>query len=1273
MTHHCETILSKDVATFRRILHISDLHIRLASRFKEYNLVFQSFVHRVAEFPESIVVITGDVFHTKNELTPDCVMLCVNFLRNLSKRAPVVIIPGNHDMVMHNLDKCDTITSVLHRRNLSRVYYLRASGVYRFGNLVYIHNSLWRPGDDAWIHAERHALHLANDDVLVHLYHGTVGACQTLNGIRFSDSLSLSKFDGADMVLLGDVHRHQLLAPHVAYAGSMISQNFNETDDEHGFIEWNVSTKSPTFHPLTNPYCFRHVDVHADGTIVHQGKVYTDWKALFEHFHPKMRVQILIHDAPECNVQTIREACRAFGFQQPRVRHAIRASSSPTLQANGARPSVGEHGIEHELRGYLEHELSVTSKDTIDECVRTLREHVDVLRNASSSSLSPHVGARWRILDLSFDHLFGYGKGNALQFQDPSSPPEIVGIFGQNSAGKSTLVDILFFMLYGRITRYASGNTIPKELIHEAESSFQATLRIQVGSEVYRIEKHGKRDKKTLRIRVHESVYHECPSGGGGGRDVNLTEEHRLKSDKIVRDLIGPMDQFLHLSVCLQHASTKSFKEMTQKERKEFMYTVFQMDGFDAYRQDLLQEQKALEIRLRVLEAQRQAYHHHHRPPDETSIQELEVAWKACRASREEAESFLALHEETHKQRVRVELEMETTKQSLTRELERVSSLESQLLQEFASGCPSSTDDTIQELESRARHLGAENALDIQSRERCDPPVSCLSFSFREYLKTRHHYLVDKDEDHTQQHKSLPQITTCSDDNGFVYVYFRDKYYAYKLVELTKFMHRELPLIQEEKERVKNYRLRVQELDLRRKMMRTELATHAKATYDDACTHCQHNPFRIRKTHLERELENIAKSVNTLQQKIDYEERQMEKRAEEANLLVLNIYAWANDKDDDDDVPRPSFPTLSYPLPPERIHESLLIIQSDLHERMDAVQSFRTAMDVFIRRHVRTYQEKCRETFTQQSNFLESLDRYIVVAERNRQRHARIAQRTTERQNILTQIEEIRTHQRRYLQLKTDTNIAQRTVASLKLTLKELEEERGRLGGEDDRGEEVARVRGELRRWMEEEVRCEHELGEQKKAWETWKAVEGEVVEISASLERVQLLLRVTDRDGFALHLLRRTIPTMATYINSILQHFLDRRIHFDVDAVDGNVEFHTVSEDSNMTLHFYGGMESLMIDLAIKITFAHFGLCPMSAFFIIDENISVLDEHHIQHISVLFEFLKQHFDSVLMISHIPTIKSMVDRVVHIHKNGDGYSSIVTSHSPRPGARGGSS
>ena len=63
------------------------------------------------------------------------------------------------------------------------------------------------------------------------------------------------------MVLLGDVHKHQYLKPHIAYSGSFIQQNFGESLDNHGVLVWDIKTRKSTFYEIKNRYGFINISV----------------------------------------------------------------------------------------------------------------------------------------------------------------------------------------------------------------------------------------------------------------------------------------------------------------------------------------------------------------------------------------------------------------------------------------------------------------------------------------------------------------------------------------------------------------------------------------------------------------------------------------------------------------------------------------------------------------------------------------------------------------------------------------------------------------------------------------------------------------------------------------------------------------------------------------------------------------------------------------------------------------------------------------------------
>jgi len=78
-----------------------------------------------------LIVITGDLLHAKDNLTPDCVVKCYKFLKTLADIMPVILIAGNHDMVETNKTIKDSIDAILSERTIDNLYYLLESGIYK--------------------------------------------------------------------------------------------------------------------------------------------------------------------------------------------------------------------------------------------------------------------------------------------------------------------------------------------------------------------------------------------------------------------------------------------------------------------------------------------------------------------------------------------------------------------------------------------------------------------------------------------------------------------------------------------------------------------------------------------------------------------------------------------------------------------------------------------------------------------------------------------------------------------------------------------------------------------------------------------------------------------------------------------------------------------------------------------------------------------------------------------------------------------------------------
>src|SRR6185295_9610794 len=80
-----------------KIAHLADIHIK-DSRREEYSEVFKKLYKQLILESPDIIVICGDIFEDKTKASALNYSDVDNFLSTLVRMAPVVLIPGNHDL-----------------------------------------------------------------------------------------------------------------------------------------------------------------------------------------------------------------------------------------------------------------------------------------------------------------------------------------------------------------------------------------------------------------------------------------------------------------------------------------------------------------------------------------------------------------------------------------------------------------------------------------------------------------------------------------------------------------------------------------------------------------------------------------------------------------------------------------------------------------------------------------------------------------------------------------------------------------------------------------------------------------------------------------------------------------------------------------------------------------------------------------------------------------------------------------------------------------------
>jgi DNA repair exonuclease SbcCD nuclease subunit len=177
-------------------------------RHAEYRLVFQRFLDKVKEdgIENSLIYIGGDIAHAKTEMSPELVREISWFLNECSKLREVILITGNHDCNLNNNSRLDVLTPIIENLNNDRVHYLRDTGVYDIHNITFVVYSILDKREN-WPKGEA-----VKGENKICLFHGPVDKSKTDVGYAVSSTRFTTEiFNGFDAVLMGDIHKRQVL------------------------------------------------------------------------------------------------------------------------------------------------------------------------------------------------------------------------------------------------------------------------------------------------------------------------------------------------------------------------------------------------------------------------------------------------------------------------------------------------------------------------------------------------------------------------------------------------------------------------------------------------------------------------------------------------------------------------------------------------------------------------------------------------------------------------------------------------------------------------------------------------------------------------------------------------------------------------------------------------------------------------------------------------------------------------------------------------------
>jgi DNA repair exonuclease SbcCD ATPase subunit len=547
-----------------KCVHIADIHFRGLSRHKEYRESFYKFFKKVEELAPDVIYVGGDIVHSKTQgISPELIDILSWWFTSLSNLAPTHIILGNHDGLMLNKDRQDAITPIINALDNDNLYLYKESGVYPTGVDGYNWCVFSCFDEGGWKDVEP-----VDGEVNIALFHGGVHGSTTDINWNIDGEVGVEFFEGYDFVFLGDIHRQQYLdkEKRIAYCGSTIQQNYGE-DEGKGFLFWEIESKdkfTSKFYPVPHSKPFVTIDWMGDvSSTLDEAEAYPDGSRFRVRTSSTLSQAEIKHT--HTSLKEFKGAAEIVWKHDSETDMSIIQTGSEELFKEDLRDPKTLVSL---MRKFYS-DIKIT-----DEEWKSLEELTTKYLTGISQQQEVVRNVKWSIKRMWFDNTFSYGKGNYIDFDDLTG---IIGIFGRNRSGKSSIPGTIMYGLYNTTDRGPIKNL---HIINSRKGHCFTKIDISVNGKNYRVErqsvKHENR-KKQLNATTHLNLY---LLDEDGNEIQDLSGEQRRETEKIVRKLVGSSDDFLLTSLASQGEMNAFIKERATK-RKEILTNFLDLAIFD--------------------------------------------------------------------------------------------------------------------------------------------------------------------------------------------------------------------------------------------------------------------------------------------------------------------------------------------------------------------------------------------------------------------------------------------------------------------------------------------------------------------------------------------------------------------------------------------------------------------------------------------------------------------------------------------------------------------
>ena len=144
--------------------------------------------------------------------------------------------------------------------------------------------------------------------------------------------------------------------------------------------------------------------------------------------------------------------------------------------------------------------------------------------------------------------------------------------------------------------------------------------------------------------------------------------------------------------------------------------------------------------------------------------------------------------------------------------------------------------------------------------------------------------------------------------------------------------------------------------------------------------------------------------------------------------------------------------------------------------------------------------------------------------------------------------------------------------------------------------------------------------------------------------------------NGISYDIIKKRLPLINSEVSKVLANIVDFEIFFENDDNRLDILIKHPGHDPR-PIEMGSGAEKTIAAMAIRLALLNVSTLPKGDIFILDEPGTSLDEENMEGFVRILDMIKTQFKTVFLISHLDSLKDIVDTQIMIEKK-EGYAFV---------------